>query len=150
MPNNGVDRIEGKVAGILTKRELIINRGSVDGVEVGMRFAVLNRNGVDVKDPDTGKVIGSTEIVKTVVKIVRVENDHMAVGRTFRTIPGVPGALGSAVLVASSLYGRPSRTETLALEAGSTLKEELDPEDSYVKIGDPVIEAHGDEYDDWD
>src|SRR5438105_2674319 len=91
------DRITGKVAGLLTKRELVINRGSGDGVEVGMRFAVLNRHGIDVRDPDTGEILGSTELVKTVVKIVRIDAEHLSVGRTFRTIQGRPGA---AALVA--------------------------------------------------
>ena len=31
-------RIRGKVAAILSKRELILNLGNVDGVKVGMKF----------------------------------------------------------------------------------------------------------------
>lgn len=138
------DRVEGKVAGILTRRELVINRGVADGVEVGMRFAVLNRQGIDVRDPDSGEILGSTEVVKTVVKIVRIDGDHLAVGRTFRTTPGRPG-LGTAIL---GLQGAPPSIETLAIEAGTSLKEELDPAESYVKVGDPVVETKGDEYDD--
>jgi len=146
MTNDHSARITGKVAGILTRRELLINRGKADGVEVGMRFAVLNRQGIDVKDPDTGASLGSAEIVKTVVKIVRVDGDHLAVGRTFRTIPGSPGVFGS--LTAAALWaGTADRIETLDT-AAAVLKEELSPDDSYIKVGDPVVQSKGDEYED--
>jgi hypothetical protein len=144
MPDD--DRIRGKVAAILTLRELIINRGSADGVQIGMRFAVLNAHGIDVKDPDTGDLLGSTEMVKTVVKIVRIDGEHLSVGRTFRTIPGRPGALDAFGLAAfAGMAGTPDRRETLDT-AQATLKQELSQEDSYIKIGDPVVQAKGDEY----
>jgi hypothetical protein len=140
------DRIQGKVAAILTLSELVINRGSADGVLVGMQFAVLNSQGINVRDPDTGELLGSTELVKTVVKIVRIDGEHLSVGRTFRTIPGRRGALDAFSIAAmTGVTGTPDRVETLATSQ-ATLKEELSPEDSYVKIGDPVIEAKGDEY----
>jgi hypothetical protein len=137
-------RIEGKVAGLLTRRELVINRGATDGVEVGMRFAVLNSQGINIKDPDTGEVLGSTEIVKTVVKIVRIDGDHLSVGRTFRQLPGRPGFAS----LAAGLYGSPATVETLAIEDGQSIKEELSQAESYVKVGDPVVQTQGDEYDD--
>jgi len=51
--------IRGKVARILNSRELAINVGSADGVDVGMYFDVLDPKGEDVKDPDSGEVLGS-------------------------------------------------------------------------------------------
>lgn len=146
MPTDLSENITGKVAGILTRRELLINRGEADGVEVGMRFAVLNRQGIDVKDPDTGEVLGSAEIIKTVVKIVRIDGEHLSVGRTFRTIHGSPGVIASIGLGAA-WAGTPNRVETLDI-SGSVLKEELKAEDSYIKVGDPVVESKGDEYED--
>ena len=136
-------RIEGKVAGLLTKRELLINRGRDDGVEIGMRFAILNQRGIDVKDPDTGKLLGSAEVAKTIVKIVRIDAEHLSTGRTFRKTPERAGPLASF----AALSGTPSRVETLEIQ-GASLKEELDPKESYVKIGDVVVETKGDEYDD--
>ncbi len=140
------ERITGKVAGLLTRRELLINRGGADGVQIGMRFAVLNSQGINVKDPDTGESLGSAEIVKTVVKIVRIDGEHLSVGRTFRTIAGRPGAL-TAGSFRSVWAGTPDRVETLDT-SGASLKEELSPEDSYIKVGDPVVQSKGDEYDD--
>jgi len=66
------ERIRGKVAAILTQRELALNVGEEEGVEVGMRFAILNSKGVDVTDPDTGKVLGDVPVAKTIVKVVRI------------------------------------------------------------------------------
>jgi hypothetical protein len=104
------DRIEGRVAQILTARELVINRGSAEGVEVGMRFAVLNRRGTDIKDPDTGEPLGSVEIEKVLVKVVRVD-EHLSVTRTFRTYR----VGGSALWALAALQGSPPQTvyETL-------------------------------------
>ena len=43
--------IEGKVAKVLDARALIVNRGSLAGVQPEMRFKVLEEE-VDVMDPD--------------------------------------------------------------------------------------------------
>lgn len=136
-------RRRGKVAAILNKRELVINLGVEDGVQEGMRFVILNSKGVDIRDPDSGRVLGSVEVPKTMVKVVRVESEHLAVARTFRVVPGTPG-LGS---VLAGMSGRPARTETLAIEPGTELRSELPDEESLVKVGDVALETQGDEYD---
>jgi hypothetical protein len=145
-----VQRIKGKVAGLLTKRELVINRGYADGVEIGMRFAILNRQGIDVKDPDTGEVLGSVELVKTMVKVVRIDGDHLCIARTFRTIAGTPGLGTFRSNTLASLIGTPPRIETLQIDANSTLRAQIDPNDSLIRVGDPAVEALRDEYDDDD
>lgn len=139
-------RIRGKVAAILSRRELVLNVGEEAGVTEGMRFVILNSKGVDVKDPDTGDVLGSVEVPKTLVKIVRVDGPRLSVGRTFRTIAGSPGLFSAT----SMLAGRPDRKETLEIEEGSSLKAELLDHQSYVKPGDVALETRGDEYDDLD
>jgi hypothetical protein len=136
------ERIRGKVAGILSRRELILNIGADDGVEIGMRFVILNSQGVDVKDPDTGEVLGTVEVPKTVVKVVRVGGPKLCVARTFRTIRGINSAINMA-----SILGTPSQTETLDIASGSSLKAELSEGDSYVKRGDIALSTMGDEYD---
>jgi hypothetical protein len=137
-------RIRGKVAAILSKRELIINVGSDDGVEPGTKFVILNRKGIDVRDPDTNEVLGTVEVPKTLVKVVRVDGPHLSVGRTFRTIQGTPGLLGSV----GNLSGTRTRVETLDIASGSSLKAELSEEDSYIKPGDIAVTTDGNEYDD--
>lgn len=129
------DRIEGKVAQLIDTQSLVINRGSEHGVGVGMRFAVLNPRGAEIKDPDTNEVIGSVELEKVIVKVVRVET-RLAVARTFRTF-----RTGGMWL--PSISG--TRRETLRTDQ-TTYREELDPKDSYVKVGDPVVQVLGDEF----
>ena len=137
-------RIKGKVAAILSKRELILNVGVDDGVEIGMTFVILNNQGVDVTDPDTGTILGTVEVPKTVVKVVRLDGPRLSVARTFRTIKGSPGLFGAV----GNLGGSPSRTETLDIASGSSLKAELTEEQSYIKRGDVALSTRGDEYDD--
>jgi hypothetical protein len=138
------ERIRGKVAAILSKRELILNIGLEDGVEIGMQFVILNGKGIDVTDPDTGEVLGTVEVPKTIVKVVRVDGPHLSVARTFRTLRGTPGLMSSF----SSITGTPDRPETLEITPGSSLKAELPEGDSYINRGDIAVATHGDEYDD--
>lgn len=139
------DRIRGQVAQVLNERELVINRGSSDGVQVGMRFAILNRQGANIEDPETGETLGSVEIEKAIVKIVRA-HDRLSVGRTFRTLrrPGGPLAgIGEAI----ELMSRPSRTEVETLRAaGKEDRLELSPDESLIRVGDPVVETRGEEF----
>jgi len=134
------DRIEGKVAQILTERSLAFNRGSDHGVEVGMRFAVLNAAGVEIVDPDTHEVLDSVELAKTIVKVVSVK-PRLSVAQTFRKVRtrGGPfaGAGGSSLtaLVAPAT----ERPETLR-STEPNVEQELSEEESYIKIGDPIVE----------
>ena len=64
--------IEGKVAQILSEDILIINVGSAAGVKVGMAFAVLAQ-GDEVKDPDTGDILGRWEVPKGCIRATHVQ-----------------------------------------------------------------------------
>ncbi|WP_125591374.1 hypothetical protein [Amycolatopsis balhimycina] len=143
------EKIRGKVAQILNSRQLVINRGSDAGVDVGMRFAILNSQGGQIPDPDTGEVLGFVDIPKVFVKVVSVM-EKLSVASTFRTFTTSGGALWAGkALSAGQLFAEPVKsTETLRTEE-ATYKQELKPEDSYVHIGDPVVEVQGDEFSGW-
>ena len=138
--------IHAKVAEILAVRDLVLNKGSDHGVEVGMRFAVLNRKGADVKDPDTGEVLGSVELPKTFVKVVAVK-ERLCIARTFREFTTGGGPLWSVMNQNFlGLSSPPSKQfETLKTDE-ARLKDELDEEESYVKIGDPAVQMFGEEF----
>lgn len=124
--------IEGHVASILTKSELVINRGARDGVEIGMRFKITDTKGIEVTDPTSGESLGSVQIAKTMVKIVLVE-DQLSVGRTFREYK-----TGGLLLAG---FGAPeTRTETLASESGYAV-DDLDPDAAAVAVGDLAIQV---------
>jgi len=126
--------IEAKVAAVLGKMDLVLNKGAADGVQVGMRFAVLDRIGIEIIDPDSHEVIGSLDVEKTVVKVVRVK-DRLAVARTFRTV-------GDAMMM-TSLFQRPV-LETLEAEPGSYVETRGQPKAPIAK-GDRAIQVTGDE-----
>jgi hypothetical protein len=132
--------IEGQVARILNRRELVINRGRLHGVEPGMQFAVLNTRGSDITDPETGDELGSVSLPKVLVKVVRVQ-DRLSIGRTFRQLRVSGGGFALPDIFRNPRY-EPETLDTTE----STYQEEIDESESYVKRGDPVIQVLKDEY----
>lgn len=77
------ERIVGKVAVVTSDRELIINRGAEDGVQVGTYFAVKG-DAVKIEDPDSGELLGEVSPVKVVVRAEEVA-PKFCIARTFRS-----------------------------------------------------------------
>lgn len=138
--------IEGKVARLLTERDLVINRGKANGVTVGMRFKILNQNGRAIRDPDSQEIIGSVEIVKVVVKVVEVQ-ENLCVARTFKTIRvegtgllgNLMGTSGTGGLSSMGTTGS-TRIETLR-STEKFLDQEISETESYVRTGDPAVQV---------
>jgi hypothetical protein len=74
--------VEGKVAKILNGGEIVINRGSTNGVRAGMVFEVFAPEGEEVWDPDTGETLGTVEEVKAKAEVTEAK-DRFAVARLF-------------------------------------------------------------------
>jgi hypothetical protein len=125
--------IQAKVARIINNTDLALNKGVADGVEEGMKFAILSDAGEEIRDPDTGEVLDSIQIAKTVVKIIYVAS-RSSIGRTFRKYEsaGIFNALGQGL----------TRRETLATDE-SRVQQELDPSKAKVKVGDGALEYTG-------
>lgn len=138
-----MSRIEGKVASILNERELVISVGSDDGVEIGMQFNILYPGGIAIRNPDNAaEILDSIEWPKTQVKVVQVR-PRVAVARTFRTIQ-IPskGVDLARMSLLTALDYTPARTEVETLRtSGSFAEKEIDPKESVVKIGDPVVQV---------
>jgi len=126
--------ITAKVARILNNTDLALNRGTDVGVEIGMKFAILSDAGADITDPDTGEVLDSVEIAKTLVKIISV-TERLSVGRTFRRYESAG--------IADMFTRGSSRHETLNSDE-SRVQQELDPRKSKVKVGDEAVQYTGD------
>lgn len=127
------DLIEAKVARIINNTDLALNRGAEDGVEEGMKFAILSDAGQDITDPDTGEVLDSIQIAKTVVKVIHVAS-RSSIGRTFRKHESMP--------FLSAIGQGSTRHETLATDE-SRVQQELDPKKAKVKVGDRAVEYTG-------
>lgn len=137
--------IRGKVAQILNTRDLVINLGSVNGVTLGMYFDVMDPKGTDIEDPDTGEVLGSIERPKVRVKISRVET-RLSMASTYRSKEVNIGGQGGIRDLSSSLVSQiltPPKwvTKYETLKTQEKTWEDLDEKESYVKIGDPVVQV---------
>lgn len=129
--------IRGKVARVLNAREVAINKGQQDGVEVGMIFKILSTKGLSITDPETGEPLGSVDLEKVKVKVTIVQ-ELIAVASTYKTRRINVGGSGFAV---GSIFDPPkweTRVETLKIDEAAI--EELDEADAFVRTGDPVVQ----------
>jgi hypothetical protein len=69
-----MEKIEGKVARILDEYSIVINVGRNNGVVNGMVFAVFVQSNEEVKDPDSGEVLGKMENIKEHVFVAHVQD----------------------------------------------------------------------------
>ncbi len=72
--------VEGKVAKILGKGEVVLNRGRMHGVRQGMVFEIFAPEGEEVWDPDTGETLGTVEDVKAKAEVTEVK-EKLAIAR---------------------------------------------------------------------
>lgn len=142
--------IRGKVAQILNTRELVINLGSDNGVTPGMYFDVMDPKVTDIEDPDTGEILGSIERPKVRVKISRVET-RLSMASTYRSKRINIGGRDINSGFLSQILGPPKWvTKYENLKTQEKTWEDLDEKESYVKIGDPVVQVIGAVDDDTD
>ena len=135
-----VDPIRGKVAQVLNSREVALNKGQLDGVEVGMVFRIMSLKGSEITDPDSGDLLGSVELEKSRVKVA-VVYERVSVAETYRTRKVNVGGSGLGGAKFADLFAPPkweTRVETFEIDEDT--KVELDEEETYVKRGDPVIQ----------
>jgi hypothetical protein len=83
--------VEGKVAKILGKNEIVLNRGRSHGVRQGMLFEIFAPEGEEVWDPDTGETLGTVEEVKAKAEVTEVK-ERLAVARIFDDDSPIAGA----------------------------------------------------------
>ena len=136
--------ITGKIARILNSREVALNIGKEQGVQSGMLFEILSPNQSEIRDPDTGAMLGSVALPKVKVMITRVQ-DKVSVASTYRTKRvDVRRFSTSADVFKSPKWEK--RYETLkAGGAFESATERLDESDSYVAVGDPVVQVIDDQ-----
>ena len=127
--------VEGKVATILNTRELTINRGSLDGVDVGMRFKIVDENAA-VIDPDTKEELGTIAREKIRVKVVDVQPRFSIAStyETYQTEEPMPN---------QSLFAPLTRTITkVRTLAGSSFNPigSYDESKGFVSVGDRAVQ----------
>lgn len=140
--------IECKVATVINERELVINRGSDDGIDEGMKFKILGSE-AEITDPDTGISLGSLTREKIRIQIAEVQPKY-SVGRTYQTyVVNVGGSgmggIGALATLAAGMGPRRevTRVRTLRYKDDASLVP-LSEEDSFVKVGDIAIQVNDD------
>jgi len=128
--------LQGKVAKILTEREVVINIGKGQGVRKGMKFAILASTPEEISDPETGEILGVVDRPKVLVQATEVQ-ERIAICSTYRTIKIPAGALNPAYYWKNLLDSPQEVPDTLEIK-DSSLPAPLSPQESYVKIGDRV------------
>lgn len=127
--------IEGKVAKILNDRELVINRGSTDGVQLDTRFKVVE-DSEPILDPDTQEPLGSVEREKVRIKVVHVQ-ESLAIGRTYETYRTRGGPFWALGALSQLNWSAPPETRVRTLRSSTG---PLDESESLVVIGDKIVE----------
>ena len=104
--------IEGKVAKILDEYSIVINVGRDNGVVDGMVFVVFVPSDDEVKDPDSGEVMGKLEHVKNYIFVSHVQDKFSTCvagekGSTSKQGESMGAQTLSGAMMAESMTGRP-------------------------------------------
>lgn len=132
--------ITGSVAQLVSDRELILNRGSDNGVQEGMYFAIIDPSYQGVTDPETGESLGDFRLVKVAVRAVEVA-PRLTLARTFRTrtvnVGGTNSSLGSVGSIAAAFTAPRYIEQVERLSYDETARRKITEEESAVNRGDP-------------
>ena len=135
------DPIRGKVARVLNSREIALNVGSNDGVELEMCFNIMDIKLEDIRDPDTKQLLGSIERPKVQVKVTHVQ-EKLSLASTFRTTRVNTGGSGLGMGMLSQALLPPNWvTKYETLKTDQKTWEDLDERESFVNVGDPAVQA---------
>ena len=143
-----IEPIRGKVARVLNKYEIAITVGTVDGVNVGMYFDVMDAYEQDIEDPDTGEILGSIERSKIRVKIIYAQEKlsiaaahpylsarEMSSGRIRSS--GTLGPFARSLMPPAWVIKYDTGEQKQTGKTKDSLKEEY----SYANTGDPVVQV---------
>lgn len=141
--------VRGKVAEVVSDREVILNKGSNDGLKEGDYFKILDPNMMGIVDPDTNEPLGGFNVIKIVVVAIQVA-ERVTLARTFRRRSvnvGGTGGLGLASFARA--MQEPKYVEQIErLRLDEAAPRPLAPKDSIVSVGDPWEVATPEEIED--
>lgn len=126
--------IEGKVAKVVSDHEVAINRGTGDGVRLGMVFEILDASVMDIRDPETNESLGSTHRAKFRVKVTTVE-EKFSLARTFKKQRKNVGGMGIGGM--ASMF-EPPKYVTITESFKTDREQNFDERYMLVHEGDPV------------
>lgn len=125
--------LKGKIAQILNDRELVINRGTKDGIEMGMKFKIVEN--LTILDPDTDEELGSIERENIRVKVIDVQ-PAFAIAHTYQTYR----TTGTLNLLSRSL-GQMTASSVTKVRTIRSSEDDSRVDAKLVRIGDKVVQV---------
>ncbi len=120
------ETIEGKIAAILDRSTVVINRGSDQGIEKGTEFYIYSTLG-PFFDPDSGESLGETTKIWGKVTATIIEKRFCVAETQYQT---------SSLLLPMLEIARMFRTERIELPVD---KSDITPFIEQIKVGFPVM-----------
>ncbi len=125
-----------KIAKIISTKQIVVNAGSNDGLEVGDKLEIIDKFGDEpIVDPDTGESLGTLDLIKGNVIVSKVY-PHMAIADSPKVSPFLQAMRPN--LSSSSLYGS-SYQEDLNVDPSQITGGLPEAGDQQIRIGDIVI-----------
>ena len=121
-----IENIEGKIAAILDKSTVVINRGSDQGIEQGTEFYIYSKLG-PFFDPDSGESLGETTKIWGKVRVNIIEKRFCVAETLYQS-----SSLFSSMFEIARLF----QTEQIELPVDDV---DITPLTEKVKVGFPVI-----------
>lgn len=110
-----------RIAKIIDETTFIITGGISDGVKEGDKFQIIGHKGEEIKDPETGEVLGTLDSIKGVI-VATTLYSKMSVARseTFRVGGSIKAALSEISTPTYNLNDLLGHTEHKALPVDPT------------------------------
>ena len=125
-----------KIAKIISTKQIVVNAGSNDGLEVGDNLEIIDKFGDEpIVDPDTGESLGTLDLIKGNVIVSKVY-PHMAIADSPKVSPLLQAMRPG--LLSSPLYGS-SYQEDLNVDPSQITGGLPEAGDQQIRIGDIVI-----------
>lgn len=125
-----------KIAKIISTKQIVVNAGSNDGLEVGDKLEIIDKFGDEpIVDPDTGESLGTLDLIKGNVIVSKVY-PHMAIADSPKASPLLQAMRPG--LLSSPLYGS-SYQEDLNVDPSQITGGLPEAGDQQIRIGDIVI-----------
>ena len=134
--------LKGKVVDIVDNRTVAINIGANHGVEMDMIFQILSKEEKEIKDIDSGEILGKLKVPKIKVKVTFIDS-KLSLAETYEYERTNIGGMNPMFSV-SNLFSPPKYVkEYKTFDMEPEKKQEISEESSIVKVGDIVEQVTG-------
>lgn len=124
-----------KVIQIISQYKLIIKGGWNHGINLGDEFNVVIK-GTDVKDPETGKFLGTYDLIKSKLEVTEVFEQYSVLSKLTRKV--VPSAFSTMMNMGLEKERTVTNKEKLPVSENEISPIELPAGDENIHVGDLV------------